>query len=135
MVQILRTARGVCLLLLSFAPAARADETLAGADKLRLTGRYDEAVRAYQQNLEKEPVAAVVGLSRTLQAQGKYAEAVTTLTAASEKQPAAAALPAELALLALQRGDHAAAQKLAEAALKLDQKQLAARLVAAELHR
>lgn len=127
-------AHGVCLLLFLVAPAL-AQETLAEANKLRLTGRYDEALEKYEHLQEKEPVTAAIGISRTQQSVGKYAEAEKTLSAAVEMNPKSAALPAELALLAFSQGDYATAQKQADAALKLDQNQLAARWVTAELHR
>jgi Tfp pilus assembly protein PilF len=120
--------------LVLLATTASGQQTLTDADKLRLTGRYEEAAKAYDDLLEQEPVTATLGLARCREAVGRYPESERVLSAAIEKYPKAAVLPAELARLAFERGDHATAQRHAEAALALDKNQLLARLVTADLH-
>ena len=112
-----------------------AEDTLATARRLRLTGRYVEAAEIYARLADKEPVAAALGLARCRRAMGKLDEAAETLRQAAKTHQAAAVLPAELARLAFERGDHDAAQRHVENAMKRDANQLLARWVGAELHR
>ncbi len=123
--------------LLAAAPALAADDALDEARQLLLTGRYAEAAEQYAALGKKqhEPVAVVLGLARCQAAQGQYDRAAAGLEAAAKKHPKAAALPAELAQLALDRGDHAAARKWAEQAIELEKDQLTARWVQAEVAR
>jgi hypothetical protein len=83
-------------------------------------GKYAEAEEAYRAILKTHGAPAALGLARTQAATGHRQQAAGTLSAASKEHPDAAALPAELARLALDRGDHDAATQLADAALKLE---------------
>src|SRR5262245_38063747 len=83
-------------------------DSLAEARKLWLGGHYAEAEEAFTKLADKEPAAAL-GAARCQAAVGERDKAVETLTAAANKYPKAAALPAEVALLAFERGDYAAA--------------------------
>ena len=83
------------LLLCLLATSALADEMLAEADQLRLTGRYEEAAAAYERLAEMEPVAAAVGLARTRQCEWKSRAAEAGLAAAAQQHPVEASLPAE----------------------------------------
>src|SRR5262245_47738480 len=123
-------------------PAAGVEAGLAGADSLRLTGRYADARRAYAALATREPVAAALGEARCLAATGEDAKAIDVLRAAATRRggpgeaPARrAALHADLARLEFERGGHAAAQERVNAALAADPDQCAARYLAAELHR
>ncbi len=107
---------------------------LAKARGLYQQGIYAEAQEAFEALAANEAVAAAVGVARCQEATGQREKAVATLTAAAEKQPRAAALPAELARLALERGDHAAATKLAATALELAPDNVLARRVRGELY-
>lgn len=107
----------------------------AEADSLRLTGRYAEAARAYARAAAAEPVAAALGTARCLAATGESEAALAALAAAAGRHDSAAALRGEAALLELERGRHDAARTHAEAALRADPDQCAARWVTAELHR
>lgn len=107
----------------------------AEARRLLLTGRYEEALSAYQELAKQEPRVGALGAARCLVATGKYNEAQRTLRAALEQQPQAAELNAELAELLFQCGQHDEAAKLVEAALALEPRQFTARWLAAELHR
>jgi predicted Zn-dependent protease len=124
------------LLALSVGAAARgADDDLADARKLLLTGRYAEAATKYESLAESHPLPAALGLASCLGEQGKYDEAVTLLTATAKQHAAAAEVPARLAELAFERGQYDEASRQVAAALKLDEKQLAARWILAELQR
>ena len=79
----------------------------------------------------KEPAAAL-GLARSLEARGKTDEAVRALRPWPKKRPE---LQAELARLAFERGDLKEAAARADAALTLDDQQLLARWIRAELDR
>jgi tetratricopeptide (TPR) repeat protein len=145
-------ARLVCYLLVAFALAAgafppallRAGEKsarkpavgdLPAANRLLLSGKYAEAAEAFAKLVEKEPVAAAVGLARSQASTGELDKATHGLTACVEKHPDAADAWAELARLAFDRGDYAAAAKAAEAAIKARDNQFQARWIQAELLR
>ncbi len=123
---------------LVFASASLAAE-LADARKLLQTGKYAEAEEAYQKLSADEPVPAALGLARCQASAGKREQAAATLKAAlakqPEKKPDVAALQAELARLAFERGDHAAAEESAAAALEANPENLSARWLQAELSR
>ncbi|MDX1947793.1 MAG: tetratricopeptide repeat protein [Pirellulaceae bacterium] len=118
-----------CLLIPCAAVAA---EDLTTARARLLVGRYDEAAEQYALFAKKEPVAAI-GLARCQVAVGRRDEAMSALTKAAERFPQSAKIPAELAALALARGDLEAAEKHAAAALALDKDSVGAHLARAEL--
>ncbi len=120
------------LLLACVAPLAGEAADLAVARSLFLTGRYDEAAEQFATAGTDDP-AAVVWLARCKVAVGKRDEAVKALSTALAWHPKSAAIPAELAVLALDRGDHDAAAKHVAAALELDDDSVPARYVQAEL--
>jgi len=115
------------------APAAE-ETPLQLADRLALTGRYAEAVKHYQELPEQSP-ASLLGLARVWRETGKIAEAYALLTEGAAAHDQSADLPGELARLAFEKGDYAAAQTHVAEALALDDNQLTARYCAAELHR
>ncbi|MGD9723703.1 MAG: tetratricopeptide repeat protein [Pirellulales bacterium] len=105
--------------------AARAEEPAAGgplqaAQKLLAEGKYAEATEAYERLLDQHGPATAIGLARSQEATGQRAKAAETIATSAKKHADAAALPAELARLALARGDTKAAAEFADAALKLD---------------
>jgi len=108
---------------------------LPAANRLLLAGKYAEAVDAFTKLLEKEPVAAAVGLARSHASTGNLDKATRGLSACVEKHPDAADAWAELARLAFDRGDYTAAAKAVEAALKARDNQFQARWIQAELLR
>ncbi len=93
---------------------------LASARQLLQEGKYAEAAEAYQTLLADHGADAAVGLARTQAASGHRDRAVETLTTAARQFPKTVALPAELAYLALVRGDHETATEQADAAIELD---------------
>lgn len=119
----------------TFAPAEAANSTLAEARHLLLTGKYAEAAEAYQALLAKEPIAAQIGLARCQAGRGDRDAARQTLLTAAKTHPQAADLHAELAALAFDRGDDAAAREHTAAALEIRPDSLAARWWRAELDR
>ncbi|MGD0899515.1 MAG: tetratricopeptide repeat protein [Thermoguttaceae bacterium] len=123
-----RTIAGALALVLLPTAAWAADE-LASARKLWLRGNYAEAIDLYRPLAASSPEAAL-GLARCYESQGKSDEAVGVLTAAGGKRHE---IQAELARLALARGDLKEAQARAEAALRLAPEQVLARLVLAEI--
>src|SRR5689334_22437206 len=75
----MKTYLSGCLFLLTFAGFVRGDApSLKEARQHLLSGRYDEALTAYEA-LAKEPknkVAAIIGMSRSLQSEGEYDKAL-----------------------------------------------------------
>ena len=130
----MRTWGGVLVFLaITAASSAGADDApLAAARRLEQEGKYAEAEDAYRALAASDGSQAALGLARCQEAVGQREEAATTLSDAAKKHPDAASLPAELARLALARGDHAAAAALATAASKLDKDQIVAHWVEAE---
>jgi Flp pilus assembly protein TadD len=108
--------------------------SLAAASELLLKGRYAEAAERLTPLADEEPAAAIQ-LARCRTAQGQSDEAEHVLKAAAERFPSAARIRAELAMLALARGEHVTAASHKDAALALDKNCLPARWVAAELLR
>jgi len=120
-------ALAICAMPL--APAAEGDSSEARG--LLRSGKYAEAAEIYRRTAAQDPAAAR-GLARSLAAEGEYEKAVRTLTSCAGEH---AELRAELARLAFERGDYAAAQTHVEAALRLDDHQLLARWIRGELFR
>ncbi|QDU97683.1 tetratricopeptide repeat protein [Lignipirellula cremea] len=108
------------------------ETTLQLADRLRLTGRYAEAIKHYDQ---ATGAAAAIGKSRALWETGEWTAAAETL---KKLPPESADLPevaAEQARQAFDQGDYPAARQAVERALKANPQQLWARWVQAELYR
>jgi tetratricopeptide (TPR) repeat protein len=118
-----------------FCSTLSASEGAAAARSLLLAGKYDEAVEAYDQLAEDEPVVAAIGLARAKSSMGKREETAALLAAAVAAHQQEASLHAEAARWALERGDLATAEKSAAEALAADDDQLLARWVQAELDR
>ncbi len=116
--------------------SADAQNRLDQADNLRLRGRYAEAIEIYstEEALKENEVRAAWGTARCLTEAGQREEAAKTLEETLKKQPRAAQLLAELAHLAFDRGDLDAARQFVDKALALDEHQLLARWVTAQLH-
>lgn len=126
---------GALNLSASVAEDAAPGKDLAAAGKLWLKGRYEEAEAAFRRLQAAEPVAAARGLAKCFSSTGRADEAEKLLGELQAASGNVAELTADLASLALERGDHDAAKKLAEEALKQDADQLAARWVLAEVAR
>jgi len=120
-----------CLLSVFSAPAIAAERTPADARRLLMGGKYAEAAELYAPSAAKDPLAAL-GLARCRAAEGKLDAAVKALCSAAGDH---ADLHAELARLALERGDYQTARTRSATALKLDKDHLLARWIQAELHR
>jgi tetratricopeptide (TPR) repeat protein len=108
---------------------ADAEET--AAQTLLLKGRYAEAAQWFSRDATSDPAAAI-GLARCKLGTGKREDAETVLQTAAEAFPKSAAIRAELALLALNRGDHETAEKYAANAVEIDKDCVAAHWVEAE---
>ena len=110
------------LLLAAFCLAAddAPESPLGKARRLYQQGVYAEALDAYQALPADDAVSAAIGMARCQEATGDRDKASATLSAAAEKQPRAAVLPAELARLALVRGDRTAGMKRVGTALELE---------------
>ena len=104
------------------------------ARELYLSGRYDEAVEAFQKQLQRTPQNEF-DLAHCRLATGDFDAARAVLTEASRRHSDAAFLAGETARLELDHGNYDAALRSAESALKVDDKCLPARWVRAELHR
>ncbi|MBN2578444.1 MAG: tetratricopeptide repeat protein [Pirellulales bacterium] len=117
--------------LLLQAGAARGEgDTLADARKALMAGRYAEAAELFAPPAKERPEAAL-GLSRCYSQRGKGKEALKAL-----RQPGShPLLLAELARLAFERGDYAAARSQAEEAVKKEPDQPLARWILAETDR
>ena len=119
------------LAIVATAVATAAEDDPAEARRLLLSGKYAEAAEIYGRGAPEDPAAAL-GLARSLAAEGKYEEARQALAAAPGEH---AELHAELARLAFERGDYAAAETHVDAAIRLDAHQLLARWIRGELFR
>lgn len=108
-------------------------EPLPAATRLLQEGKYAEAQEAFEKLDDSQAVERAVGIARSQEATGDRDKATAALNEAAKAQPKAAALPAELARLALARGDDKAADELADKALQLDAKQVLAQWVRAEV--
>ncbi|MBW3597479.1 MAG: tetratricopeptide repeat protein [Planctomycetes bacterium] len=131
---IARIALIVCVGGAASAHAGEAQRLLTQADSLRLTGRYEEAEELYSQAADDATIAAAIGRADCLRARGQCEQAVQLLETTAEAHPQSAALTARLSQFALERGDHQEAEKLARRALELDEDNVLARWVVAELH-
>ncbi|HEX5106412.1 MAG TPA: tetratricopeptide repeat protein, partial [Pirellulaceae bacterium] len=105
---------------------------MKSATALLLRGRYDEAAEQYAALASKDPAAAI-GVARCRLAVGKSDDAASALATAAGWFPTSAEIQAELALLALARGNEEGAQKQSAGALALDKDCVAAHWVRAEL--
>ncbi|REK05504.1 MAG: tetratricopeptide repeat protein [Planctomycetota bacterium] len=129
--------RTLCVLLaagvLVPVSGASADE-FSRARQLLLEGKHAEAQEAYRALVGDDAVAAALGVARCQEATGNREAAAETLTQATGEHGDSAALWAELARLALERGDAQSAAAHSQAALKLDAECVLAHYVTAELH-
>lgn len=129
----------LCWTLLQLIPLHAEDDdqrpSSTDARKPFLTGKYDEAIAACQNLQGKEPLESALGLARCQLVTGDPDAAIKILTAAAKAYPKDARLPAELAQLAFERGDHNEAQKHVKRSLELDSNSPLARWVQAELYR
>ncbi len=112
--------------------AAAADN---GPRALLLTGKYEEAERAFRELAGDHPVMAAIGVSHCQQATGKRVEALATLLAAHKSHEQASDLEAEMALLHFEAGDYEQASGRVASVLAADSESLAARWLSAELDR
>ncbi len=108
---------------------------LASAEQLLLRGNYAESQAAYQALLEELPVQAALGLSYCHWERGKLDKAQASLRRQLAKAKHPAPLHAQLAWLTLQAGDWSDCRKHAEQALALDDQNVQAAWVRAELLR
>jgi len=124
-----------CMPVMASDASAGADD-LATARTLLLGGKYAEAAEIFADTAPTDAALpdpdAALGLARCLCAQGKRDKAVEILGPLADGRPE---IQAELAHLALQRGDYPAAKDRADEALRLDRDTLQARWVRAELNR
>lgn len=119
----------------SLVGSAGAEEPgLPEARKLLLTGKYAEAIDAYQALAGKQPAAAALGIAKAQASTGQRDEALRTLDAAITKAPKSAELLAERAKLLFERGDLADAEHTNAKALAADKDNVLARWLQAELH-
>jgi cellulose synthase operon protein C len=125
--RILHAAALLTALLLSPLSARAAD--LAKARSLLMHGRYEEAAEIYKPAAATSDQAAL-GFAACLESQGKTDEAVEALKPLAGKH---ADMQAELARMALERGDVAEARLRVDAALTLASEHPLATYVRAEL--
>jgi len=126
-----------CLLLslVLVYPAAAEEASLDTARRLFLTGRYDEAAAQYKDLRGESAVEATAGLAGCLRARGEYDEAAELLDSAATKQPKASLLLARRAELAFEQGEYPKARELVDRALDVNQSEIKARWVDAQLKR
>jgi len=132
--QTLKIAAVVLYVVAVVARGARGESELATAQALLLKGRYEEAAERFSRLSETSPTAAI-GVARCKQETGKREEALAVLNAAAERFSKSAAVPAVLALAAIDRGELDEARRQVDAALALDKDCVAARWADAELLR
>jgi tetratricopeptide (TPR) repeat protein len=137
----IRAWGGVFVALLLALPAGRADEPAAKpvaepreqAERLLEQGKFAEAQETFEALPAAQALAAALGVAHCQEATGARDKAVETLNAAVKTHVDAADLHAELARLALERGDDPQAATEVELALKHNPEQLLALWVRAEL--
>jgi len=115
-------------------PPAKDSGPLAAAAQLLAEGKHAEAEEAFGKLSAEHAVEAAIGIARVQQATGHREQAAETLETAAKAKPDAAPLHAELARLALERGDYDTANREITAALKLDEHLVLAHLLRADLH-
>lgn len=98
-------------------------------------GRYEEALEACDALDKAKADAGKVGVLRSeaFEAEGRWKEATDVLVAATKASPRSAAVWARLAEVRFRQGDYEQTAKDVEQALKLDEKNLRAKLVRADL--
>ncbi|MEX0679020.1 MAG: tetratricopeptide repeat protein [Pirellulales bacterium] len=106
---------------------------VAAARQLMEEGKHAEAEEAFRALDAEFGVASALGVARCQEATGRREKATRTLTEAAKAHPNVPTIPAELARLALARGDYQAAEAFVAAALKLDAEGVLAHWVRAEL--
>ena len=133
--RLIQIASVAAVVILLFARSARCEDDLAAAGRLLLTGKYAEAEAAYEKLKQKQPARAAIGVACCRFETGELEKARSGLEAALADHPQSADITAELARLALVRGDYQGAEELADKAIKIDRDQLLARFVLAETQR
>ncbi len=133
----------VSALLISFAStsATAADldkDALAKARKLGQTGKYAEAIEAYDAltkdaTSDDDKLKVALGKSEYLIATGEYGKAADALKPFAEGDAAKPAATAKLSALEFDRGRYERAETLANAAVKIDKENIQARWVLAQL--
>jgi tetratricopeptide (TPR) repeat protein len=114
-------------------PLAATAAALTEARRLYLTGRYDEAAEILQDELQRAPVEAGIGLARCHAIRGRFDEALRVLQEAVEAGGQSADILAEQALVQWERGEHDAAQALIDRVLEADAECIPARWVEIQL--
>jgi tetratricopeptide (TPR) repeat protein len=123
------------LLTTALASAADVDAQLKAARDHGQSGRYEEALEAYDALATAADLSAAqreriaLGRSAVFEATGPWQDATEAIRAAAADQPKSAVLPARLAQLEFAQGRYDAAQEHAEQALRLDADQPLAHLV------
>jgi tetratricopeptide (TPR) repeat protein len=126
-----------CLLVLGLASSAPSAPSLKDARERWLRGNLGEAQTQYQALLADPTTrpAAAVGLSRVQQSDGNYDDALKTIDTALKDLPRDAGLQARRAELLYLRGRWEEAEQAVAAALAVQQDQLAAHWVKAQILR
>src|SRR6185312_2323029 len=101
----------VALSSLGQADAPVPEGALTSARRLFQEGKYAESEESFRALLAQQGPAAAVGIARCQVSVGQRDKAVETLKQDVKEHPDSAALPAELARIALARGDFAAASE------------------------
>ncbi|HWB00593.1 MAG TPA: tetratricopeptide repeat protein, partial [Pirellulales bacterium] len=115
--------------------ALAADDDLADARGLWLSGKYAEALEAYEALAGADPVGAALGIAHCHASLGQSAKGADRVAAALKQHGDHAELHALAASLALARGDYPTADAESAEAIKLERDQLRARWVQAERYR
>ncbi|MBX7168345.1 MAG: tetratricopeptide repeat protein [Pirellulales bacterium] len=105
------------------------------ARSLELHGQWVEAAEQYEAIGQQQPIPAALGQARSLLAQGEWEQVEKLLLAAQQAHAESAELPAELAAYYFRCGKYGDAARWCEAARKINDDQLTARYVGAELDR
>ncbi|MBT6154671.1 MAG: tetratricopeptide repeat protein [Planctomycetaceae bacterium] len=98
-------------------------------------GRYEEALETYDElaEVKEHAVSVALGKARVFQAQGELAKAAEQLASARTADARSTQATARLAEIRFLQGNYTDAEKLAEAALKLDGRNPLARIVLADV--
>lgn len=116
-------------------PGAPLSAEAAACRKLRLQGKYAEALERLEKLPDGEQLLRALESARCLIATGEFDKASETLESALKDHPKNADALAELASIHLARGKYEAAEKAADEALESSADHLQARWIKAELKR
>ncbi|MCA9246823.1 MAG: tetratricopeptide repeat protein, partial [Planctomycetales bacterium] len=130
-----RGMRVALVSVLLLASRAAQSATLDETHKLFWSGRTADALAAYAELADSDPIVAAIGQARCHAERGNVEKAIILLTHTVAAHPKSAALLAEQAKLEFGRGKNDTALRLVEQSLEYDKNNVPARWLRGELYR